>query len=70
MKAVERQRTECVTTVAQCKRPLGRAALGEAVPMTSRPLGRDKKLAVTYPYEEYRDWRKALFQRKTREMII
>ena len=46
MKAAERQRTECATTVAQCKRPLGRAALGEAIPMTSRPEGRNKILII------------------------
>ena len=53
MKAAERQRTECATTVAQCKRPLGRAALGEAAPHGFAPVGRNKKLAVTYSQRKY-----------------
>ena len=53
MKAAERQRTECATIVAQCKRPQGRVALGRATPMTPRPLGRNKNTTITYPPEEY-----------------
>ena len=54
MKAAERQRTECATTVAQCKRPSGRAALGEAAPVTSRPEGATKNLLL--PHGEYSVW--------------
>ena len=49
MKAAERQRTECATIVAQCKRPQGRAALGKATPHDFAPGGRNKKHCIYLP---------------------
>ena len=33
--------------------PVGRTALGEVAPYEAAPVGRNKKLAVTYPQGEY-----------------
>ena len=52
MKAAERPAHGVRDNRSPMQAPVGRAALGEAAPMTSRPFRAQQNAALTYPHGE------------------